>query len=202
MNTVIIGYSSRTTYIPEMTALKNKFPNFNRLFITNSGLQHVERSKLQKLPQLRILNFYGNELEKLNEDILFDLPNLEIFAFVKNRIRVLPENLLERQLKLKELWAWDNQIETIPKDFFKNNKELTHLWMATNLLKKIDVNFNELVHLNVLDLQGNKCIDKQACNSCSTSFSEIQDIVARDCLSHTEECEKTVVCSVLEHFER
>lgn len=180
VNTIIIN-GGRTTYIPEMSALRKLFSNFSRLFITNSGVKYVERRKLRRLSQLRILNFYGNEIETFDEDVLYDLPHLEIFAFVTNKIRIMPEKLISKQLKLKELWAWDNQIESIPSHFFDNNKELTHLWLGNNLLKKIVANFNHLPNLKVLDLRGNKCIDKQACDGCLINFKELNDIVGRNC---------------------
>lgn len=201
VDTVILSGAS-TTYIPAMSALKHKFKNFDRFFIANSGLKYVERRKLRELPQLRILNFYGNEIESFEEDILYDLPLLEIFAFVNNKVSVLPEKLLAKQHKLKELWAYDNRIETIPRDLFINNKELTHLWFGPNLLKKIDANFNQLPNLAVLDLRQNDCIDEQACNQCKYSFSDVQSLIEMNCNGKmTEKCEKKVSCESLEDYE-
>lgn len=206
MNTVILSGAS-TTYIPDMSVLREKFVNFDRLFIVNSGLKYVERRKLRQLPQLRILNFYGNDIESFEGDILYDLPQLEIFAFVNNKISVLPKNLLAKQLKLKEIWAWGNRIEAIPEDFFVNNKELTHIWFGTNPLKKIDVNFNQLPRLAVLDLRDDDCISEQACPQCKYSVADVQSLVERNCngdmtgLVTSGTCEKKVNCYSLEDYE-
>ncbi|KAG4079790.1 hypothetical protein HA402_014921 [Bradysia odoriphaga] len=201
VDTVVLS-GTRTTYVPDMSVLRNQFENFDRLFIVNSGLKYVERRKLRELPRLRILNFFGNDIESFEEDILYDLPLLEIFAFVMNKISVLPKNLLKGQLKLKEFWAWDNQIETIPQDFFINNKELTHIWFATNLLKKIDVNFNLLPQLSVLDLRQNDCISEQACPQCKFSFSDVQSLVDMNCNGKTTGiCEKKINCNSLEDYD-
>lgn len=200
--------NSKARYIPEMSALKNVFPNFKQLLYTRCELEHVQRSKLRILQQLEMLYFYKTEIRTLSEDVLYDLPHLQIFAIVQCAIRFLPENLLSKQFKLKKLWADHNKIETIPKNFLKNNKELTHIHLNENSLKTIYVNFNELLHLEYLHLGGNECIDQYACNTCPISYKEIQNIIADDCGGvgksslNTKDCEKKVQCSSFEHFER
>jgi Leucine-rich repeat (LRR) protein len=200
VDTVSIG--SKLKYIPEMSAVVEKFPNFKRLFIVNSGLKYVERSKLTKLSQLRILNFFGDEIESFDEDVLNDLKHLEIFAFVSNQVKVLPQNLLANQRKLKELWAWSNLIETIPEGFFKNNKELTHIWMSHNKIKTINVDFRELPNVIILDLQSNECIGEQMCSGCNAkTTTDIQRKINEKCGGVPEQITESSTEDISDSFD-
>lgn len=171
-----------TSYIPEMSALRNIFPNFVGLILSNSKLKYVERSKLTNISQLHFLFLNGNEIETFNEDVLYDLPHLEQLSFAQNRIRILPYKLLSNQLKLQDLWLEGNQIEIIPAHFFKNNKELLFLSLKGNRLTKIYEDFNMLPKLRYNDLQGNNCIDKSMCGWCEfRSRDEIQTALELTC---------------------
>lgn len=180
VNTIIIK-AAKVTYIPDMTAANNKFPNFQKLFIVLCGLKHVERSKLSKMTQLKTLNFYGNEIEYFSSDVFDDLKNLEILAFVNNKIKVLPSRLLWNLVNLKEIWSYTNPIEAIPIRFFANNKNLEKAWMGYSKIKKIGVNFKALPNLNLLDLRENTCIDEQGCTNCAKSIEKVQDIIDEKC---------------------
>lgn len=172
---------AKVTYVPDFTAANQKFPNFRKLYIVLSGLKYIERSKLAKMPQLEVLNFYGNEIEYFNEDVFNDLKNLEVLAFVKNNIKVLPQKLLWNLINLKEIWSYENPIEAIPIRFFKSNGKLEKAWMGYSKIKKIDVNFKALPLLNLLDLSKNECISELACSTCSLTIEAMQDKIDSQC---------------------
>lgn len=172
---------AKVTYIPDFTSANHKFQNFRKLYIVLSGLKFIERTKLGKMPQLRILNFYGNEIEHFDEDIFNDLRNLEIVAFVKNKIKVLPQKLIWNLINLKEIWTYENPIEAIPIRFFKSNKKLVNAWMGYSKIKRIDVNFKAFPNLKLLDLRQNECINEMFCNTCSLSIEDMQDKIDKQC---------------------
>lgn len=172
---------AKVTYIPDLAKTKNKFPNFLKLYIVLCGLKFVERSKLAKLPQLQLLNFYGNDIEHFDADVFDDLTNLEILAFVKNKIKFLQPKLVANLPNLKEIWSYDNPIEAIPIRFFKNNKKLEKAWMGYSKIKKIGVNFKSLPNLNLLDLRSNECINEQGCKTCALSIEDVQDKIDEKC---------------------
>ncbi|XP_070508851.1 prostasin-like [Chironomus tepperi] len=173
--------ASKVTYIPDFAVANQQFPNFRKLYIVLCGLKYIERSKLSKLTQLRVLNFYGNEIEHLNEDVFDDLINLEVLAFVENKIKILPQKLLWNLRNLKEIWSYNNPIEAIPIRFFKGNKKLLKAWMGYSKIKQIDVNFKSLPNLNLLDLRENECINEQACSTCALSVADLQDKIEKQC---------------------
>ena len=164
-----------------MTVVTEKFTNFTELYIVLCGLKFVERAKLSKMPQLKNLNFYGNEIEHFAEDVFDDLRNLELLAFVNNKIKILPQKLIWNLINLKEIWSYTNPVEAIPIRFFKNNKKIVKAWMGYSKIRRIDVNFKALPNLELLDLRENDCIDLQFCKSCGTSIEDVQDKIDEQC---------------------
>jgi len=156
-------------------------PNFVQLLIVVSELKYIERSKLAKMPQLKVLNFYGNEIEHFDEDVFNDLRNLEMLAFVHNKIKILPSKLLWKLNNLNEFWSFYNPIEAIPANFFKNNQKLVKVLMQFGKIKKINVNFKSLPNLDFVDLRKNECIDDQVCRSCTLSIEYLQQKVDKQC---------------------
>lgn len=180
VNTVIIK-QAKVTFIPDMTIVTEKFTNFNEFYIVLCGLKFIERAKLSKMPKLKNLNFYGNEIEHFDEDVFDDLRNLEILAFVNNKIKILPQKLIWNLINLKEIWSYTNPIEAIPIRFFKNNKKIVKAWMGYSKIKRIEVNFKALPNLELLDLRENVCIDLQFCKSCGKLIEDVQDKIDEQC---------------------
>lgn len=164
-----------------MTAARNKLPNFEKLFITFSGLKYVEKSKLAKLTQLKFLNFYGNDIENLDPDVFDDLVNLEHLLFVNNKIKVLPSRLLWNLPNLKSFWAYENPIAEIPIRFFKNNKKIEEIWLGPSKIRKIGVNFKSLLNLKLLDLRKNICINEILCSTCGVTIEAMQEKIDESC---------------------
>ncbi|KAL7015776.1 hypothetical protein ACKWTF_016670 [Chironomus riparius] len=180
VNTVIIK-QAKVTFIPDMTIVTEKFTNFNEFYIVLCGLKFIERAKLSKMPKLKNLNFYGNDIEHFDEDVFDDLRNLEILAFVNNKIKILPQKLIWNLINLKEIWSYTNPIEAIPIRFFKNNKKIVKAWMGYSKIKRIEVNFKALPNLELLDLRENVCIDLQFCKSCGKLIEDVQDKIDEQC---------------------
>ncbi|KAL7016094.1 hypothetical protein ACKWTF_016810 [Chironomus riparius] len=120
-------------------------PNFVQLLIVVSGLKYIERTKLAKMPQLKVLNFYGNHIEHFDEDVFNDLRNLEMLAFVHNKIKVLPSKLLWNLNNLKEILSFYNPIEAIPANFFKNNKKLEKFLMKSRKMNVFTI--KDVIHV-------------------------------------------------------
>jgi Leucine-rich repeat (LRR) protein len=137
--------------------------------------------KLAKMPQLIILNFYGNKIEHFDEDVFNDLRNLEMLAFVHNKIKVLPTKLLWKLNNLNEFLSFYNPIEAIPANFFKNNRKLAKVFMQFSKIKKINVNFRNLPNLKFVDLRENECIDDQVCSLCTLSIEYLQQKIDTQC---------------------
>ena len=133
------------------------------------------------MPQLTILNFYGNDIEHFDEDVFSDLRNLEVLTFAENKIKVLPQKLLWNLINLREIYSYNNTIEAIPIRLFKSNKKLVKAWMGYNNIKRIDVNFKSLANLELLDLTGNICINSMGCKTCSLSIDDLQDKIDDHC---------------------
>ena len=169
------------TYIPDLTIINRMMPNFVQLLIVDSGLNYIERSKLAKMPQLKVLNFYGNKIEYFDEDFFNDLKNLVMLAFVHNKIKTLPSKLLWKLNNLNEFLSFYNPIEAIPANFFKNNKKLVKMLMQFSKIKKINVNFKSLPNLDFVDLRKNECINDQVCRSCTLSIEYLQQKIDKQC---------------------
>ena len=180
VDTVLIR-QARISYVPDLTVAKQIFPNFTQLLIVVSELKYVERTKLAKLPQLKVLNFYGNKIENFDEHVFDDLKNLELLAFVHNHIKVLQPQLLSNLVNLKKFWSFYNPIQGIPEPFFKKNKQLVEVLMHSGKIKRIDFNFKTLPILEVLDLTSNECIDLKGCKTCQFSVENLQDKIDRQC---------------------
>jgi len=180
VDTVLIRQAS-ILYIPDLTVAKHELPNFTQLLIVVSGLKYVERVKLAKLPQLKVLNFYGNKIESFDEDVFDDLKNLEFLAFVHNHIKILEPRLLWNLVNLEKFWSFYNPTQAIPGTLFTKNKKLVEAMMHSGKIKKIDFNFKTLQNLEVLDLTSNECIDLKGCKTCQLSIGNLQEKIDQQC---------------------
>jgi Leucine-rich repeat (LRR) protein len=169
------------TFIPDLTLFARQFPKFKQLWIIGSGLKHVERRQLAKIPQLTFINFLNNDIESLPEDAFNDLVNLDTLIVRDNKIKLLPPKLLWNLPKLKIFASNGNQIELIPRDFFKNHRELEQIWINDNKIRRIEVDFTLLPKLTILDLSSNSCIN-EVCQSCNIDrLRQIQQKINRNC---------------------
>jgi Leucine-rich repeat (LRR) protein len=169
------------TFFPDLTLVTRQIPKFKQLEIERSGLKHVERRQLAKMPQLTFLSVVSNQIEHLPEDVFSDLVNLEILVVGNNQIKMLLPKLLWNLPKLKSFGASGNQIELIPRDFFKNNRELEQVSINSNKITRIEVDFTLLPKLSVLYLDNNTCISEK-CYRCSTyQLRQIQQEINRNC---------------------
>ncbi|CAG9811390.1 unnamed protein product [Chironomus riparius] len=163
--------------------MATKFPNSKNLWISNSKLKFVERTKLQPWTNLTIFCFNENEIEEFADDTFVDLVNLETLWIYSNKITDLSEILFRSLTKLKIFDARNNLITYLPPKLFSNNPNLKVVNFSFNSLKKIDIDFSDFKSIKWIVFDGNECIKASYCKifDCLKSIKQMQGVIDKDC---------------------
>ena len=195
--------SSKVRYIPK--AIFDIFPNVRFVNAKASRTHNLRRTWMQKCGNIYGMNFDHNRMTNLSANIFkpaaklvtislrnnaltyidemaFDgLFNLLVLHLQKNYIYEFFPNTFKDLINLKEFYAYGNRISFLPKGLFDRNVMLEHLSLDKNMLRVIDPQITiNLVHLEVLDLRFNACVDKDFFDA-RHKFKEIEEAL-KNCI--------------------
>lgn len=149
------GAISRPSSVASSTTddLSSFFPCLEILFLCDNRLARLEPLQLQRLPQLKQLYLFGNDLSSCEG--LHDLRRLHTLALDKNRIKAVEPGTLSSCGLLEHLHLDNNRV----RDFSEITrcKQLKSLSARSNLFCEVDAlrDLSALAKLRVLDLSDN-----------------------------------------------
>jgi hypothetical protein len=146
-----VEFSEIGSYVPK--EIFEDFPAMKGLVIKDSNLSILQFDLFsnEQFSRIEYLNLKNNEIETIKFDAFSNFINL--------------------------IWLglMNNKIEKITCDIFKNNLKLQYIDFESNNIKALSGKLFEKLSLKFLDLDHNKCVNKQmGCNTCSLAFAEIK----------------------------
>ncbi|KAL7011487.1 hypothetical protein ACKWTF_014280 [Chironomus riparius] len=157
------------------------FEKLEIIDMSGTLIETIENDSLEKCKDLRILQFYMNNIKEVPEDLLKNNKKLLRLFISYNKIRIVPEDLLSglssleildlsynklehlhsdvfRDLRnLKELNLEGNLIEILMPNLFKNLQNLVKMSLATNAISELPLSiFSNLGKLKELMLKNNQ----------------------------------------------
>lgn len=108
----------------------------------------------------RLLKLYlpENQIEKLPPCVFKYAENLEVIDLSGNKIKTLTENNFSNLLNLQHFSANENDIEYLENGLFRNNLNLRKISLNNNSLMRIEINFQKIKGVELVDLRWNRCI--------------------------------------------
>lgn len=164
------GWTSRDVqqlYINNQTmslipnGLHDHFPQLLKITLWNSKLENIQEKNFQGLTNLVELYLSHNLISSINETVFSSLTNLEVLVLSYNRISILNSKTFKELTNLKIIELKSNRLEVIESNLFQYNLNLQEIELSFNNIKIIEpVMLLELNRFNMINLQGNKCIDQ------------------------------------------
>ncbi|KAH3821017.1 hypothetical protein DPMN_122772 [Dreissena polymorpha] len=139
---------------------------FRKIDISNNKLRLFNVSVFLHPNTSKSLNetdFSGNVLVYISPQAFHSSTYLQHLNLSRNNLNEMLKHhhsdfeiLLYPLRKLKVFSLSNNGLTSMPKNMFTNNSELRHLDLSDNFLIKIDIKFEHLIKLQLLDLGGNR----------------------------------------------
>ncbi|CAG9812281.1 unnamed protein product [Chironomus riparius] len=145
-------------YLASFTSdLCSKYPNLMMIHLRFFDIEKLEENSLENCQNLKILNFYGNNITEIPENVFFQNHELTEINIIHNELTTLPQNLFENQAELQWLNLRVNQINSLPSKIFKPLQKLHILNLGANKLQNINSAwFESLEDLKELFLDENQ----------------------------------------------
>ncbi|XP_062702406.1 protein toll-like [Aedes albopictus] len=118
-----------------LTRLENVFDNLTDLVVLELGANQItdlDAGFLQKLPKLRHLNLWHNEIRKVPKEIFRGAQSIEELDLSVNMIESLDPDVFALLPELSTLNLGFNQLRRVPKDLLSNNRLLKEFRMINN----------------------------------------------------------------------
>lgn len=168
INAEFFGDASKLKYITSLenslTIEANAFStaiNLEMLALDFNNISSIHPTAFLGLKNLIRLDLDNNNLGSLNEMWFHDLQKLQTLFLEDNKIVNLESKVFNSLVSLRILVLTSNQIKVIPLLLFEMNVKLEAILLANNKLTEIQAeSFLNLKLLEVLDLEGNVCVDK------------------------------------------
>lgn len=96
----------RIHFFPQ--GIEKSFPNLIAIYMNDGSLSELHQSDLQPFPQLRYLDFFENQLERIESDLFKFNSELEVIWLSDNRIKFIDPNVFDHLTKLTHLFLMDN----------------------------------------------------------------------------------------------
>lgn len=154
---VFYAYNPSIFYIPK--SIGEFFPNLKFLRITKSALRYTEFRDYKNLKHLHTLDLSWNKIERISQCAFHYLETLVKINLSGNRIKSLHEKIFVNLPLLEDFLANSNNITHLDEEIFQNNLQLRAIEMRDNKLEVIEVNFQKMTAIKLVDFRGNDCID-------------------------------------------
>lgn len=170
---VLYAYNPNIFYIPK--SIGEFFPNLRFLRITKSALRYTEFRDYKNLKHLHTLDLSWNKIERVSQCAFHYLESVVKINLSGNRIKALHEKTFMNLPLLEEFYANSNEIARLDEEIFQNNLQLREVEMRDNKLEVIEINFQKMTSIRVVDFRGNECIDLiyKCCNKVMDLLSNI-----------------------------
>lgn len=119
-------------------------------------LQDIQQNAFAGLSKLNTFRWIEGSVRKIEFGAFPGLSAIEEFTVSDTRLRDLPERLFVDSTSLTELTLSRNQIETVPATFFHFKAKKVKLDLSGNKIKVLPTGTFEKLHLEALDLSGNR----------------------------------------------
>jgi Leucine-rich repeat (LRR) protein len=175
--TSLFAYNPSITFIPK--SIGEFFPNLRILRITKSPLCYTEFRDYKNLKYLHTLDLSWNKIERVSQCAFHYIETLVKLNLNDNQILALSEKTLMQLPLLEEFSIRGNSITHLEFETFQNNLALREIDMSDNLLEVIEVNFQMMKSIKVIDFQGNTCIDLRY--ECCTHVMDLLNNITTKC---------------------
>ncbi|XP_053203331.1 relaxin receptor 1-like [Panonychus citri] len=133
----------------------SKYQNLTTLSLKNNQLTTIESTTFENLIHLKRLYLIGNQINHIDENAFHKLTNLKFLELHTNRLETIDAALLFKGLsKLETLYLEFNQLRSI--GIFPHLNSLRWIDLSNNQLTEIQSIFQNLDHLEILNLSSNK----------------------------------------------
>ncbi|XP_070508344.1 toll-like receptor 13 [Chironomus tepperi] len=134
-----------------------KFTNLKNLNLYSINIQKVDQNSLKNCENLRILSLSTNKIREIPENFFIHNSNLIEVDLSHNKLTNLPENLFENLDNLENLKLQKNNLSNLPENIFSSLSNLKILILTSNDIKNLNPKwFLELTNLHQLFLSFNK----------------------------------------------
>jgi Leucine-rich repeat (LRR) protein len=154
---VFYAYNPDVLYIPK--SIGEFFPNLRFLRITKSALRYTEYRDYKNLKHLHTLDLSWNKIERVSQCAFHYLESLVKINLSGNQIQALHEKTFMNLPLLEEFFANSNKIAHLDEEIFQSNLQLREIEMRDNKLEVIEINFQKMTSIKVVDFRDNDCID-------------------------------------------
>ena len=98
---------------------------------------------------------YGNTLKAMNKSWLDDLPNLELLNVGSNGISSLADDLFNSSINLRKLYLYNNNLTYLDPKIFQPLKNIKYITLIGNKLNqtKADFDLTGLIYLTEFYIQ-------------------------------------------------
>jgi Leucine-rich repeat (LRR) protein len=175
--TSLFAYNPAITFIPK--SIGEFFPKLRILRITKSSLRYTEYRDYKNLKHLHTLDLSWNKIERVSQCAFQYIETLVKLNLNGNQILALNEKTLMELPLLEEFSIRGNNITHLDFETFQNNLVLREIDMSDNLLEVIEVNFQTMKSIKVINFQGNECIDMKY--ECCTHFMDLLTNITAKC---------------------
>jgi len=149
---------NKLTTLPENVFLGEKELQFLRL--DNNQISCLPPNIFRTLTKLRHLSLTGNKIQSLNPKWFKSLQSLKTLDLSDNKINDLPKNVFAKLENLNSLKLNGNQLTSIHSHSFGIHRNLSKINLDNNKINAIDEKFIDNLALDMLDMSGNICSNK------------------------------------------
>lgn len=144
-------YDKTVNFLP--SNLGESFPFLESVKVQRSKLKEITSKDFKIAKKLKVLNFWNNDLQRIERNTFDDLLLLEEIDLSENNLNELHTKLFRKLLNLKTLNLDSNNLAKIDVNLFRSNLNLKSLSLQENSLIELPIyvfkNLKQLEHLNV-----------------------------------------------------
>jgi Leucine-rich repeat (LRR) protein len=158
--------------------------NLQYLDLCYNKIKSLDANTFSRLTALKDLRLNSNLITSLDNKIFSNLKALDTLSIGFNLIGKLHPKLLENLVNLKDLGINAIGLSKLAGDELKNNNKLVAILLQNINLNKINPKlFDNKPQLDVVNLQGNECINQVFKQNAITysNFEVMKEKIQRDC---------------------
>jgi Leucine-rich repeat (LRR) protein len=146
--------------------LMKVFPSLSNVEVTSSKLKKISKFVGKKLTSIKIT---GNEINDIESDSFAESSKSLTFVDISNNmITKIPDSLFFKCFILDEVNFQNNKLVAFNWNQFAMSTLLRKVYLGHNKIRQID--WKELSSIELIDLQGNECIDMSYSDKTKDAF--------------------------------
>lgn len=159
--TKIIGFNAgdhceHVLYTSNVSELNGLIARFNRIAITNLGMEDLRKDAIANSSELETLILDDNGIVEIYPGSFGNLPAIKRISLANNKLKKVRSGVFNH-LDLLLLMLSSNEIETIETTAFDNMTQLISIMLGYNRINRIDPDwFRNCISLLTISLDGNE----------------------------------------------